>query len=429
MNGRLLIHLVGFAYFACSLSARAQPVDLVLAKTYFHEAASLSERDAGALWGIQLYGPLMFANPGTREVVANQADGEGQLAARDGVFVGKLPDSVNIANTAIRWAGVEWTMVVWPLPQDRTARATLLAHELWHRIQDDLGIAMASPANVHLASADGRIWMQLEWRALRKALAASGSGQRSAIEDALAFRAYRRSVFPDRAGEENALEMNEGLAEYTGVVLASDKAEDRRSRAAEALKQAERKESLTRSFAYASGPAYGLLLDAHAPDWRKSIKGVGDLGAALQKALGTKPNAAGDATVVARSGKYDFEALVSHEKQREAEQKAEVARLRAKFIEGPTLRLSLGKSNISFDPNRNHPLGEGTVYLAARLTDAWGELEAPGGVFVSKDWSWAAVPLKVGTQATASGEGWSLQLKDNWEAVQREGGWVLSRKH
>jgi hypothetical protein len=100
--------------------------------------------------------------------------------------------------------------------------------------------------------------------------------------------------------------------------------------------------------------------------------------------------------------------------------------LRRRFVEGPTLRLPLGKSNISFDPNRNHPLDEGTVYLEARLTDAWGALDAPGGVFVSKDWKWATVPLKDGSQPTRAGEGWSLQLSEGWESVKREGGWLVS---
>lgn len=420
--------VAGIALFASDSLANADAIDASIAKKYFAEAKVLSDADGGMLWGIPLYGPMIFADPHTRQAVGNQPDAEGRLAEREGVFVGKLPDAVNISNTAIHWAGVKWTMVVWPLPKNEVSRAELMIHELWHRVQDDLGIAMSNPSSAHMATADGRIWMQLEWRALRKALGASGSDERSAIEDALAFRGYRRSLFPDKVGEENALEMNEGLAEYTGVVLASGAAVDRRARAAEALKQAEQKESFTRSFAYASGPAYGLLLDQHAPRWRESIKTGGDIGAALQAATRLGSPIIERELVLARAKKYEGGELIAAEAKREAEATMKLALLRQRFLDGPTLRLPLGKSNISFDPNRNYPLPEGTVYLAARLADAWGELDAAGGVLISADWTWASVPLKNASEFSTSGEGWSLQLRDEWAAKPRDGGWTLSKR-
>src|SRR5262249_53468844 len=160
-----------------------------------------------------------FVDPGSHAVVANQADREGKLKAEGEVFVGLLPVDFPTANTATRWAGVDWTMVQWPLPVATKERARLMLHELFHRVQPPLGLQVPAPPNQHLDSRDGRVLLQLEWRALREALKQSGDAQRSAIEDALVFRARREQLFATARLEERALEMNEGLAEYTGVKL------------------------------------------------------------------------------------------------------------------------------------------------------------------------------------------------------------------
>jgi hypothetical protein len=97
-------------------------IDAVQAKEYFDEARKICQLDAGALWGKSLCAPMIFADPHTRDVVASQADVESRLKPQDGVFVGLLTPEVNIANAAITWAGVKWTMIVWPLPASPTAR-------------------------------------------------------------------------------------------------------------------------------------------------------------------------------------------------------------------------------------------------------------------------------------------------------------------
>src|SRR5262245_14001357 len=201
------------------VAAAESAIDVQRARQYFEEARTLAQKDAGKLWGQSLAGPLLFADRKSRQVVANQRDGEGLLRADGEVFVGRLPDRLPFANTTVTWAGVKWTMVVWPPYEDTTERGALLMHESWHRIQDRLGLPASGPSNKHLDTMDGRLWLQLEWRALAAALAGEGERRRSAIEDALVFRAHRRGLFKSAAEEERSLEMHEGLAEYTGVRL------------------------------------------------------------------------------------------------------------------------------------------------------------------------------------------------------------------
>src|SRR6185436_19386718 len=98
------------------------------------------------------------------------------------------------------------------------------------------------------------------------------------------FRQRRHALFPAAAAAERALENNEGLAEYTGGVLSGRTPEQVHRWAADALQAAEQKDTFVRSFAYASGPAYALLLDALDPSWRNAPKADFDLGRQLAAA-------------------------------------------------------------------------------------------------------------------------------------------------
>jgi hypothetical protein len=46
---------------------------------------------------------MFFVDPETHAVVAHQADPEGKLQANNGVFAGKLPPEMGVANTAVKW--------------------------------------------------------------------------------------------------------------------------------------------------------------------------------------------------------------------------------------------------------------------------------------------------------------------------------------
>src|SRR3954468_12580230 len=170
----------------------------------FDELRAMCARDAGRMWGVRICGPTMIVDRQTRAVAANEA------------APATLPKGIGIANMAVDWNGARWTMVMGPLPEDAFARRMLLAHESFHRVQAKLGFPSTGPSNAHLDSVDGRYWLQLEWRALAKAL----RGDRQAVRDALAFRAKRRALIAAAANDERELEMHEGLAEYTGVAFA-----------------------------------------------------------------------------------------------------------------------------------------------------------------------------------------------------------------
>src|SRR5437763_6171448 len=186
------------------LIAQSSAIDTKLAQQYFRQLEQTSDRDGGKTWGLSLYGPILFVDPGSGSIVANQADDENKLVAGDGVFIGTLPKDISPANTAIDWAGVHWTMVMWPVSEFRQPRERLLLHECFHRLQEKLGLPARDAVNAHLDTLNGRIWIQMEWRALERALRQIGPARNAAIADALLFRTYRRSLFPDATRNENA---------------------------------------------------------------------------------------------------------------------------------------------------------------------------------------------------------------------------------
>ncbi len=423
--------LLAIAVTATPAAAQSAAIDPSLAARYFREAEQLSAADGGHLWGIVLYGPMLFAERGTRELAANTADDAGALEARAGVYVGTVPSDQNLANTAIEWAGQRWTMVLWPPPANRYDRQRLMMHELFHRVQPALGLAGSDRGNAHLETKEGRVWIRLEWRALEEALLRGGAERTQAVADAVTFRAKRHALFPEAGAEERALERNEGLAEYTGLTLSGLPARVLADRAAVGLADREGNERLARSFAYGSGPAYGVLLDEAGAEWRERAVAGADLGELLAEAYGV-PLGAGEAEQ--RAGAYDGERLIADETRRAERIAAELARLREIFLEGPTLRLvPEGSFRYVFDPNGATPLADvGTVYESSRVSAAWGVLTVEsGGVLLElSDLGITGVVVPAPADAVdppLEGEGWRLELAEGWRVVpaERPGSWVV----
>jgi len=409
-------------------------IDLERAKAYFAEARRLAEADGGKLWGKSLAGPVLFVDPRTRFAVANQADAEGTLKGLNGVFTATLPAKVPLANTAYRWSGTHWSMVLWPLPTEKAERATLLMHESWHRIQADLGLPSIDPANPHLDSLAGRYWLQLEWRALARALHSVGEDQVKAMEDALSFRLYRRKQFAGSATTESVLELHEGLAEYTGVKLSGlIEGEQRRLLVKRLQEQPAQIPSFIRSFAYLSGPAYGLLLDEYSQGWRARLKPGNDLAMILAKEINLKMDLEPETAIKQRAARYDAEKLWAAESAREQNRLKKVADFRQQLIDGPVLVIPLSKQQMSFNPSLLVPIeGAGTVYPTLTLIGPWGKLVVHKASLIASDFKKATVPAPFQTEeATLKGDGWELRLEPGWKAKkgERNGDWILANNN
>jgi len=416
LNGLFLLALVGAATAA---EAQVQPE---LAKRFFEEATKLCERDAGRLWGVSLCGPMVIFDQATGTRATSQPEPEGPPP--------RLP---GFADGPVSWGGMRW--FAWPLymlaDTDADVRQQNMLHGLFHRIQPELGFIQGNSDgfNEHLDTLEGRVWMQLEWRALRRAVESSGSDRAEAIADALAFRRERRRRFPGAADNERRDEIREGLASYTGVAVWANSPADARRAAVSALAGGESQPAFVGNFEAHSGPAYGVLLDDLMPAWRRQLRGASDLGDLLASAI-NRPLTADLAVAAAR---YDAATLRTAEEARDRAQQVRVAELRQRFVDGPVLTMPAAGSGTSDTTGSVGIPGVGTVFFRNFTRSAqWGRLNANGGVLRAADGSTLSVPVSGPMEGTTlQGEGWSATLNSGWvvRPAARPGSFVIVREN
>jgi hypothetical protein len=402
MRARFRSALLLLAPLGVAPAANAQ-VDLQLARRYFDEVTALCERDAGRLWGMSLCGPMVIFDPATGTRATSQPEPDGEP-----------PRFPGYADGPVSWGGVRWfAFPLFLLPaNDAEARQQIMLHGLFHHIQPELGLTASDGFNEHLDTLEGRVWMQLEWRALRRAVESSGNDQAQAIADALAFRRERRRVFPGAADNERRDEIREGLASYTGIAAWADSPADARRAAATAAAGGELQQSFVGNFEAASGPAYGVLLDELLPEWRRQVRATSDLGDLLASATNKPPTA----DLAAAAARYHGAALRTAEETRDRAQQIRVAELRARFVDGPVLTMPAAGSGTSNTLGSVGIPGVGTVFFDTfTLAARWGRLTANNGVLRSADGTTLSVPVTERLEGTAlEGDGWSVTLNSGW---------------
>ena len=400
---------IGFLSLLTGLApAAVAQVDQQRAQEYFKEARALCERDGGRLWGVSICAPMVIADRRTETFATSQpAPNEAR------------PRLLGLVNAPVQWGGATWGAYMWDDVANATPRhrMEIFLHELFHGVQPQLGLRAPALATEHLDAADGRYWLRLEWRALARALRESGEQRKLAVEDALAFRQARRKLYPASVEDERGQEITEGLAAYTGTVLAAQSAADAIVGALELLANAEAEESFVRTFAYKSGPAYGLLLDASSPGWTRRVRSTDDLGTLVMRALDVQPatDAAASAT------RYGGAEIRVSEETRARARDERLAELRQRFVDGPVLRITGGGSGMSNSRGAIVIAGIGTVYFGPfRASGTWGTLEAEKGVLVESDGRSRRVPAPVRRDdGTFAGDGWTFKAAPGW--VVREG--------
>lgn len=386
------------------------------AALYFNEIMEAAPR-LQAIWNRPLEGPLLLINPLTRRFYTNYPDTALGLRRSGPVYTGMLPKANNIANTATELGSHRWAMVMMPLPADKYERLNLLVHELYHRIQPSIGFQAGNPDNNHLDEKDGRVYLRLELAALKSALlSVNMSDSKTHLSNALTFRKYRHMLYPGADTLENALELNEGLAEYTGMTGSgrSDTAQIRHFETS--LERFLANPTFVRSFAYQTIPMYGYLLHRIHPHWNLGISMQTNLTNLFVKTFPAPVPPDIKKRVPDLLSYYKGDSIIAAETVRAEQKKARIARYKQIFIEQPHLEIRFIKMNVSFNPSNIQPLEDkGTVYPTIRVTDEWGILEAQQGALMSPEWDKITVTAPVKTEGQhISGEGWTLMLNVGW---------------
>ena len=401
------------AVVVCGVMAQTRPafaqVDPQRAQAFFTEARALCERDGGRMWGVSVCAPMVIGDARTQTFATSQPPPD---APR--------PRTVGFVNAPLQWGGVTWVAYTWGDLAGATPRRRneIMLHEMFHGVQPGLGLRVGILENEHLDVLDGRYWLELEWRALARALRTSGAERTAAVRDALSFRQARRRIYPAAVENERGLEINEGVASYAGTALVASSGAEAAASALTILSGAEAVESFVRTFAYVSGPAYGVLLDEAAPGWHRALRSSDDLGLLAMKAFAVQPASDPSGAAAAYDGGG---ALRAAEEQREQRRQSRITELRRVFVDGPVLVLPGGGSGMSDSRGATVIPGSGTVYFHRyTASGGWGTLEAENGVLLGSDGRTRRVPAPVRrSDGTFAGDGWTFKPAVGWTV--REG--------
>lgn len=387
-----------------------------IAKRTFSDIDSILKIEDSKFWNTPLYGPILLVNPKTRVFFSNENNTTKKFKQINSIFSDTLPQNINIANTAIHWDNKRWSMVTLPLPKDKTSRNNLVLHELFHRIQPEIGFDnLQEQDNAHLDTYDSRIVLKLELEALKNALS-SKYEMKKHLKNALTFRKIRQND-AQKVEAENSLEINEGLAEFTAIMLSGRNDKEMKHHLINSINQFYTNSTFVRSFAYQTIPIYGYLLSNQKKDWHKDIVKHTNLTGYFMASFEIDINDTPSFELIVKENKYNYEEILKVEKVREDKRLAKILQLKTKFLEQPTLKLHFEKMNISFDPRNITPLEDfGTVYPTMRVTDNWGILTVNNGALLASDWGNVIVtePVEMDSKVI-TGDGWSLELNKGWK--------------
>ena len=379
------------AITSCSQSTSNQ---MEKAASCFENLKKVSDSDNGRLWGKTLYGPTMFVDVQTRNLVANQQNKENTLEQKGNLFLGQLPEDIIIANTKFNYCGEDWTCVIWDANRDLLTSTQILIHESWHRIQDEIGLPACGSSNQHLDEAEGELLLKLELTILKNLLQDDSKNLAEGLQDAMTVRKYRQTLFPN--GNENQFECHEGMAEYTAfklLPLDNDNEKVRKGLVAAAITKGMDNSGFGNSFAYLTGPAYGLLLDELVPDWRKSICA----GKTLPDVISTIvpiPDSIGNEEIEAIKARYNATEYLNKERTRLEARDKEDAALRARFDDSKWLIIPNNGIEFGFNPGERLVAYDtiGVICNTMQLSGEFGTIMVENGIIRTNNWSCFIIP-------------------------------------
>jgi hypothetical protein len=388
---------------------------------YFKGIREICDLDNGSLWGKNLYGPLMFIDRASRKIVANMPDKDGLLKGKDGVFIGVYPKELLINNTPVNYGGTLFAMTPLPVEENDFRIKTQAIHSLFHRFQKITGTSSFYYNTNNMDEKEARLWIKLEWKALRKALTTEGEEQKLAIRDALIFRGANRELYKKYAKDENLFENYEGLATFTYTFLCTQSKDEFKARIFEYLDRVYLMQSYSRSYGFIHGALYASLLKDKGFDFSKIKSNEIDLGNSVRELYKIElPSVCRD-VAGSLALNYNIDEINSEEDKRLADLKESIHKQISIFTEKPVVFVELESPYFDFEPEDIHSLDTlGTLYTSIRVSDNWGKLTVnKGGCLVSNNFKFLRITAK-GFKADhkhISGEDWVLILNNDYELI------------
>jgi hypothetical protein len=401
------------------------------AEMSFKNIKEICNRDSGNLWGQNLYGPLMYVDRNSRRIFANQQDKEGLLKLKEGVYTGIYPREYIVTTTTVNFGGTFFGMAPLPNEEDDYRLTTRAVHSLFHRYQQTIGINPEYFNAVNMDEKEARIWIKLEWKALKKAIGSDGEEQKLALRDALIFRGSNRESFPEYISMENRFETYEGLATFTSLLLATKSPEEYKSRLFEFLDRIYSYQSYSRSYGSIHGALYATLLYFKGFDFKAITTDTIDLAKRVRELYqirlpGICRDVAGSISI-----NYNIAEISNEEEQRLQEIKKRLNNQVNVFTEKPVVFLELESPSFDFEPEDVHFLDTlGTLYRTMRVSDNWGKLTVnKTGCLVSNNYKYLRITAK-GLKIDKNhiyGDGWQIIMNDGWKVQESDQNYFIRK--
>jgi len=397
-----------------------------IAREYFNGVKLTTEQNKN-LWNINLNGPMILIDPFTRKIYASEQDSLGTLTYNNSIYTGTFPKSINISGAWVEWNGKVWAMLPFPFPEGTTIKDGVgyLCHELFHRAQKKLGFVFPNEElSNHLDTKEGRIFLRLEIEALRKAIESENREEmENHLKNAVIFRSYRYVLYPESKRKENLLELNEGITQYTTVILQSLSKEETVAYFKKVSDIFINGSTYVRTFAYHTIPAYGYLLRPQNKYWNQQISLQTNLTDFFIKEFGINLPENIKEEVEKIRNDYNGKKIFEEEEAREKKLLIEKKQFIQTLISDPHLEIEIRGNKMSFDPSNVIPLeGKGTVYNGTvRWSDKWGILEVRNGLFLDENDSKICVTFpKEVVNKYAKGNDWELWLNEGYQFVKND---------
>ncbi|MFV0398137.1 MAG: hypothetical protein ACK5JU_09005, partial [Bacteroidales bacterium] len=292
-------------------------------------------------------------------------------------------------------------------------RVNLLCHEIFHTYQQSLGIDNQHSANYHMDEVQGRALLRIEMNALQQVI----SGELASLKDALLARAYRQSLYPNN--NEDLYELNEGLAEYTGVKLSIENTREYiKSRLNYDIRR-----GYTNAFGYFTGSAYATILDDIYPQWRYDrdlSKGLIYLIKKVRPQYATEIDKSELDNLLI---KFAYTQILANEKK-ELNGFGDIDKFKDLLKpESSKLRISNQKINFTYNPHdRVISLGDAVLLRNMTITGEWGQINSKNGIVRLNNWSALyLLPPSTITPNIIQGDHYEIRLNRGWVVSVKNG--------
>lgn len=433
----LFMALIGFiCYFnSCQRgdSTNESYFTATKAKYYFDkvETVCFKESDADQLWGRNIYGPLMFVNREQRMVYSNVPDRDGNLKKKEGFYTSIYPRDLIINRDSLTFGGTNYALAALPPNEDEFTIMERGIRSLYYFHQHFFGYKPMPYNTPNMDEENARLWIKLEWRALKKAIQSEGYEKNVALRDALIFRGSNHELYTKYMNDEIIYENFEGLALFTSYLYVTSSEEELVARLLQTLDETYAFSSYARTYGPIHGALYAWLAYEKGFDFTSIKSANTDLGEIVRELYNIRlPEYCRDvAGSIALN--YGLSTVQAEEDARNLEINNQIKKQTNLFTEKPVVSIDLISPYFDYEPLDIVPVVSlGTIYNKLNVSDNWGKLMVDrGGCLVSGNFKNLKLPagnVKI-DRFHIFGEGWNLTLNSDWEVVRNGDNYIVTR--